>query len=215
MRELVQVLESAARSVGRLIASSEAAQDWGHPSALAQMSVGALAAHIISGLGRTEAVLDEAPPDSGLVVGIAAYYGRNRIGSAEELETGIHLALRADAERRAEAGPQALASAFEDLVDRLVPRLDGAPPGRLVSVIQVPGAGAALGGYIKTRIVELVVHGDDLAASIGAQWDPPADAATATIEVLLDLARARSGDLEVIRVFARRERADLTDLHVF
>ncbi|MGH9038437.1 MAG: hypothetical protein ACRD0O_21990, partial [Acidimicrobiia bacterium] len=62
--------------------------------------------------------------------------------------------------------------------------------------------------FIRTRIVELVVHGDDLAASIGVKaWQPTVDAAGLTIDVLIAVARQIHGDVEVIRALCRRERS--------
>jgi uncharacterized protein (TIGR03083 family) len=51
----------------------------------------------------------------------------------------------------------------------------------------------ALGQYLATRVVELVVHGLDLSAAIGIPSDPPVASARMAMEVLLDL--APPGDL--------------------
>lgn len=70
----------------------------------------------------------------------------------------------------------------------------------------VPAA-VRLDDFLRTRVVELVVHGDDLAASVAL--DPvPASTETTSVamEVLLHTARAAHGDLAVIRALARKER---------
>jgi hypothetical protein len=92
--------------------------------------------------------------------------------------------------------------------------LSTADPARLVSVVNVRGGATPLETYLRTRVVELVVHGDDLSASVGLAYEVPAAAAEVTLGVCLELARARSGDLAVVRAFTRRERADPGTLRV-
>jgi hypothetical protein len=61
--------------------------------------------------------------------------------------------------------------------------------------------------YLVTRVVELLVHGDDLATSVGiSSVAPPAAAATLAIELLVDAARSIHGDLAVLRSLTRSER---------
>ncbi|MEU8176518.1 hypothetical protein AB0C14_26905 [Microbispora hainanensis] len=59
-----------------------------------------------------------------------------------------------------------------------------------------------------TRLVELVVHLDDLAVSLDIPTSPvPAEAADAVAVCLTRIAVARHGLLPVIRILSRRERA--------
>lgn len=59
-----------------------------------------------------------------------------------------------------------------------------------------------------TRLVELVVHLDDLAVSLEVPTPPvPAEAAEAVTACLTRIAVARHGFLPVIRTLSRRERA--------
>jgi hypothetical protein len=62
-------------------------------------------------------------------------------------------------------------------------------------------------GYLATRIVELVVHGDDLASSVGLDWEPPFEAGALAIGILVQIASDQNGAVEVLRVLARSERA--------
>ncbi|HEY2213594.1 MAG TPA: hypothetical protein VGH31_00965, partial [Acidimicrobiales bacterium] len=66
------------------------------------------------------------------------------------------------------------------------------------------------------RILELIVHGDDLVASIPGLRvpDPPAAAIDVCVSVCLELARARVGDVAVLRAFTRAERAEEGALRV-
>jgi hypothetical protein len=63
--------------------------------------------------------------------------------------------------------------------------------------------------------VELVVHIDDLAVSVGRPTpDLPATATACTIGCLLEIARTRHGDLAVVRALSRRERDPISALRV-
>jgi hypothetical protein len=62
--------------------------------------------------------------------------------------------------------------------------------------------------YVATRLVEAVVHGDDLAASLGPEPPPFSDEATAFVaELLWASLRRRAGDAALLRALARSERA--------
>lgn len=74
-------------------------------------------------------------------------------------------------------------------------------------MVNVRGGFTTLDRYLRTRVVELAVHGDDLAASVGLAFDVPPAVADIVFGVCLELARARAGDLQVLRAFVRRERA--------
>ena len=70
-----------------------------------------------------------------------------------------------------------------------------------------------VGSAVRPR--EVVIHGDDLAASIGnTTWRADPDAAALAVETLITVARQNHGDHEVIRALARRERAALGVLPV-
>ena len=61
--------------------------------------------------------------------------------------------------------------------------------------------------YLETRIVELVIHLDDLAASVGRT--PPRvspEAESLVLRTLVEMATARHGASVMIRALARRER---------
>ena len=70
--------------------------------------------------------------------------------------------------------------------------------------------------YLVTRVVEIVVHTDDLSASVSIPT-PHFDASTVNlaIDCLMDVARLRHGDMAVLRALARRERDQVEALRVF
>ncbi|MEV1155853.1 hypothetical protein AB0J27_10650 [Micromonospora chokoriensis] len=62
--------------------------------------------------------------------------------------------------------------------------------------------------FLLTRVMELVVHTDDLAVSLGLPTPPmPQTATEATIRLLSSLAAWRHGCVNVIRALARPERS--------
>jgi hypothetical protein len=71
--------------------------------------------------------------------------------------------------------------------------------------------GLAVDDLLLTRVMELVVHADDLAVSLGIPTPAmPAEATDATIRLLARVAAWRHGPLAVVRALARRERAPET-----
>ncbi|MDP8961902.1 MAG: hypothetical protein M3N32_09840, partial [Actinomycetota bacterium] len=61
--------------------------------------------------------------------------------------------------------------------------------------------------YLRTRVVELLIHLDDLAASVGQRCPDVPDHAFRVVAGLLgELAAVRAGGLETVRSLARAER---------
>jgi hypothetical protein len=87
-------------------------------------------------------------------------------------------------------------------LERLRARLEGEPEGRLVKARDEV---LRLDDYLRTRIIELAVHTDDLCVSIGRET-PPLPGVAVAIEALVEVAILRHGELAVLRALARRER---------
>jgi uncharacterized protein (TIGR03083 family) len=193
-----------------VLGQPEVAAAWTQPSALDGMTVGGLVAHLLMAVERTALVLESVPPDAETVrvVGLPEFYGPNRIEQVDDLAAGLPALVREGAAARAAPGPEAVVAEVRALPARLRPAVDAAPEGRLVPVVQVRNGAARFDEYLVTRVVELVVHADDVACSVGtaAPEIPPPVLAVVT-SAFLDLAVARSGGVAVVRAFARRERA--------
>jgi hypothetical protein len=86
-----------------------------------------------------------------------------------------------------------------------------------VPVLRVAGAYTPLSEYLPTRILEAIVHGDDVRSSVPNLQvpGPPSAAVTVCLDVCMELARARVGDLGALRAFSRSERATPEALRVF
>lgn len=95
---------------------------------------------------------------------------------------------------------------------RLRARLPAEPGERRVEAL---GRVLLLDEYLKTRLVELTVHMDDLALSVGVSTPrEPADAYTVAIETLVHVATRRNGPLIVLRALSRAERQGADVLRV-
>lgn len=200
-------------AIAALLRSAQVGERWSEPSVLRGYTVGALVAHLVQATERVGVVLQQDEPP-GPIAGVVDFYGPNRVTADTDIEEGLHAAVRSGAARLAERGRDAVADRFEACLRDLAPVLDVTSPTRRVSVLQVPDGAAALDGYLRTRIVELVVHGDDISESVGLPLGPLPTATDIALDVCLQMARARSGDLSVLRVFVRQERATPEDLRV-
>jgi hypothetical protein len=194
---------SAASTSLHLIRSREVSDRWTEPSALPKMSVGALACHLGRQAVRAAEVLpvatDVAPLDS------AAEHYRSapwvRTTSPDEPPND-----RTVDDAEAALGPAALERRATDALESV---RDLLAAGGAREVVLVPWQGWSLRrhDFLLTRLVEIVVHTDDLAASV--EVPPPTfahDAFTPVLDLLTRLAVARHGQSAVISTLARTER---------
>jgi hypothetical protein len=200
----------AASTAVRLLERPELTERWQQDSVLAQFAVAALAGHLLRGMTTVEQYLDGPEPDGAGIS--AARYFHTVIRSAD-IDDAAHQAIRGRGAEAAAGGPAALASEARAALGRLSPRLAEMDAGRRLRVAS--GLVMTLDEYLRTRVVELVVHADDLAASLGVELAPPQPATCAiAIDVLVGVARIRHGDMAVLRALARRERDQVQALRV-
>ncbi len=203
-------LETAA-TVRPLLDEPALTASWESPGALELMSVGALAGHLVRAVATVERYLDEPPSEAPLLD--APGYLMSVDGLADEITSELHRGIRARAEAEARGGPEGVRATWDGAMRSLRRRLPDEPADRRVAVLG--GRAMLLDQYLVTRLLELVVHGDDLAASLGVE-PPPFDteATGLVVECLLEVARRRHGDLAVVRAFTRRERDVVQALRV-
>ena len=204
---------SVAKVAADLVADPVVAALWEDPSALAELTVGALAAHLARGASTVEQYLDgpggtvEAEPLSA-----PRYFAAMAL--SPEVGSELNQAVRQRASDAALAGQAQVAAQLAQCWSRLTELLSVEPPGRVLSVIG--GLAITLDEYLVTRTVELVTHIDDLAASIDVPTPTLPEAALVTaVDCMVEIARLRHGDLAVVRALARRERDPLAALRVF
>lgn len=208
----------AAAWAGSILASPSVAEGWDDPASVARYRVGGLAAHLAQGLARLDDVLARPAPEGVEPLDLVGFFGTHRLDTPDDLDAPAPAFLRRLAEDAAAAGPAAVAASFAACVERVGHRLAHESADRLVPVLSVPGAATRLDTYLTTRVVELVVHGDDLMASVDPAVPLPAVPALSVdvaLAALVTLARARSGDAAVLAAFTRRERAEPGRLLVF
>jgi uncharacterized protein (TIGR03083 family) len=194
-------LDAAATAV-RLLERPELAGHWAGASVLPEFTLAGLAGHLFRGMSTVERYLDEPEPSE---AGISAASYFDTVIRSADISDPANQAIRARGEEAAAGGPAALASDAQATLARLTSRLAGEGPGRRVRV--AGGLVLTLDEYLRTRVVELVVHAGDLAASLGVEPVPPQQATAAVaIDVLVGVARIRHGDMAVLWALARRER---------
>lgn len=202
---------SAVDVADQVLTSPRVAARWDDPSALPEMSVGAVAAHLVRALTTVETYLARPAPRAESVS--AATYFWTVLGDPSDLASAQNTAVRDRAHHEAEGGPGEVTERWEAAATTVREKLASEPLDRLVTVADE--LVLEIDDYLATRVVELLMHTDDLAVSVGtAPPDPPPEAARLAELVLLDLARLRHGDLEVLRALARRERSSAEILRV-
>lgn len=189
----------ACRRAAELMAEPVVARRWDEPSALDGMTVGALAAHLVRAAGATIAYLDRPAGDGDLLDAVEYFH--------QALVAPIHQRIKQVSSDEAAPGPAALADKCRDVADRLGERLAVEPPDRTIAALE--GRRLTLDDFCRTRLIEILVHLDDLAASVAMPPpDVPSEATRHVIDVLVGIARRRHGDWAVIRTLARGERAE-------
>ncbi|TYC01642.1 hypothetical protein FXF53_11290 [Micromonospora sp. WP24] len=196
---------TAARSAVRLLADPAVAERWDQPSALAEFGVAGLAGHLASQVFQVEAVLAEPVP-AGDPIGLLDHYARGSwIGAS--VDDDVNVGIRRVGEGLAQEGPQALAARTAEAVQRLTEALTRQPAGRVVHLARGPWS-LTLDDFLTTRLMEIAVHSDDLAVSVGvATSELPVDVFEPVLSLLARLAVRRHGQSAVLRALARAERA--------
>lgn len=208
------VVVAAAHAITPLLGNERVAERWPEPSALAGMTIGGLAGHLSRAVETIESSLAEPEPAADDLHTASTYFVA-ALSMAGDLQGPLHTGIRERAEAAGAVGPQALLTEHRARLDRVADLLETAPATRRVTVLR-GAARMTLDEYLPTRLVEIVVHADDLAVSVGATtpaFDPAA--MRVVIDVLVGTASAGHGDLAVIRAMARRERGELEALRVF
>lgn len=197
-----------------ILGRAEVGEAWARPSLLSDYTLGGLAAHAVHGVVWLEQLLKDTEPVGLRPVSVFEFFGLNRVEGDDT--DPVAASLRSAAEAFALTGVDAVGAACTTSCDELVGLLDGAPSDRAVPVLRVAGGQVALCDYLRTRVLEVVVHGDDIVCSLPGLTspDPPVRSMEVSLGVCLELARARVGDLGTLRGFARTERAVADPLRV-
>lgn len=212
MNDVRRAFLDALPSERRVLAANEVAAGWEKPSALPEMSTGALAGHLLRAATTVTTYLAQPPPEGAKPISSAEYIAT--ILTTSDIGDPVHVGIRDRAEKESAQGHDAVVSCWDETVESLTDILGSETGDRVITV--AGGLVMRLDGYLVTRLVELVVHADDLAISIG--FDSPRFAPAAmklVFDHLVEVARVRHGDLAVLRGFTRRERDVDAALRIF
>jgi hypothetical protein len=181
------------------------AAGWAGPSALPEWGVGGLAGHLAYQVLALPAAL-AGPVPTEPVVPLLEHYARVMWVGAD-LDDDINLRIRRGGEQAAAEGPAALADRVGAALHALAGELASAPD----RPVRIPLCGRwslRLDDLLVTRMMELAVHADDLAVSVGLPTPAlPPGAADAVLDLLSRLAVRRHGPTAVLRALSRAERA--------
>lgn len=195
-------LESSAVALG-LLREPVLAGRWAEPSALPDFSTGGLARHLANQITHTVPLLAAAPGDSAITV-LDHFTGGAWVASGAGSEANV--GIRSRSERAAAATtPAQLTADVEAALNELRTSIPAQPKSRVVDLGEW---GLTIDDFLLTRVLELVVHTDDLAVGLDIPTPSmPRDATDAAIHLLSRIATWRHGPLNVVRALARQERA--------
>lgn len=199
----------ATEAAATLLGNPLVGQRWDEPSALEGMTVGALSAHLVRAAGAVIAYLDRTDPaarpsdPADLLTPITYFHAA--------LDSPIHEQIKSVSSDEAAIGAEAMAAKCDDLVATMRERFASEPADRLVGALG--GRMLSLDDFCRTRLIEVLMHVDDLAASLD-QPTPETDPAgrAIVIEILVGIARHLNGDWAVLHALARNERPDAADV---
>lgn len=192
-----------------LLGRREVGDKWEEPSCLPEFSVRGLAGHLARSVLQVEWFLDMDEPEQAPISAVQ-YYAE--LTGVEDVDSELNVGVRSRGEETAAGGWARLYLDCGNSVDRLRERLPALDASRRVLAF---GRSLMIDEYLKTRLIELTVHLDDLASSVGLPMPAVPDMATTqAIAVLVGVARARHGDKAVLRALTRRERDKVDALRV-
>ena len=200
---MAETFLTAARTSADLARRAEVAENWNEESACAGMSVGGLAHHLVSQLTNTVRLLAAKPHDEAPIP-LLEHYARAAWVTAD-LDDDVNVGIREGADRDATGGPDALAPLVDEALAALPDLL-----ARSGDAVWIPWQGWSLTteDYLTTRMMEMVVHSDDLAASVGIPTPEfPEDVLGPVFTLLTGVAARRHGQVAVVRALSRPQRA--------
>ncbi|MEU9833856.1 maleylpyruvate isomerase N-terminal domain-containing protein [Streptosporangium sp. NPDC048047] len=199
---------STARSAADLLRGPEVAAAWSRPSALPEFGVAGLAGHLAYQILAVPPLLTGPVPREETIALLEHYTRVDWIGAS--LDDDINVRIRRGGREVSAEGHAALVAR----VDAALAELDGAlasAENRPVRISLWGPWSLTLDDMLITRMMELAVHSDDLAVSVGVATPAlPPGAADTVIGLLARLAVRRHGPTGVLRALSRAERAPAT-----
>ncbi|MEU0089849.1 maleylpyruvate isomerase N-terminal domain-containing protein [Kribbella sp. NPDC006257] len=193
------------RIAAGLLREPRLATVWGERSALAEFSVGGLAGHLAYQVLAIPQIVREPIPMEPTIT-LLEHYARVQWIDAK-LDDEISVRIRAGGDQLAVDGPQALAEQLDAAIQQLESDLS-TTPDRSVRISLWGPWSLMLDDMLVTRMMELAVHSDDLAVSLGVPTPAfPDSAMQVVVDLLTRLALRRHGQTPVLRALSRSERS--------
>jgi len=194
-----------AASAAELAADPAVAKRWGEPSALPGFTVGGLAEHLAGQVFSTARAIAE-PSSNEEQISLLEHYSRAAwVRTGRDSEANV--SIRDSGEGQAAEGPEAFIARLRSSLAEVVRTLPGIPADHRVR----PPAGPwslTLDDFLMTRMMELAVHSDDLAASVDLPTPAlPDSVLDPVLALLFSLAVGRHGPGAMLRALSRTERA--------
>ena len=197
----------AAELVDGLVSRAEVDAAWERESSCAGMTVGGLTRHLVSQTVLVANLLTVDPAahaGAALVTLLDNYAGAPWVGDDDE-GAALDRVLLERSNADAGEGPDRARALHAGAIERLPSALE-APPATVY--LRWLDARLATDDFLVTRLMEMVVHSDDLAESVGLR--APAFGETVlgpVLGLLTALAVDRHGQDAVVRMLARPQRA--------
>jgi hypothetical protein len=200
----------AADSAVVLLGGVEVVQRWSDPSALPGMTVGALAAHLGSQVLHVHAAVTAGTGVAdGRPVTLLEHYARVPWVEAG-FDDASNVAIREGAEHSAGIGHDALVLSVQQAVDDLRTAFTRNLPSGLPPAIRMAhwDWSVSFEDFLVTRVMEIVVHSDDLAVSVDvAPPRLPDPVLGPVLALLVGISLRRHGQAALVRTLSRSERA--------
>jgi len=205
-------LECAKISID-LVGDERVGARWEDPSCLPDMSVGQVAGHLShSGVFIVEEALAKTPSPAGTALSAS----RILSGAPLDADDPKHDDVRIVAASQSANGQTDLVAHLMSSVQRIEPELMMRDDDTIIAFPWGPGVPMTMRELLRSRIVELAVHLDDLAVSVEID-DLTLPEATVILagEVAVVIDVERYGATEVLRALCRRQRGSLDSLRTF
>lgn len=204
-RQASALLDCAAVTL-RLASRDEVRVSWLRESACAGMTVGGLTHHTVAQLGHVVTGLSAPAPVDAPVIALLEHYVRAPWVAASH--GGEADPDQNDRDNAAAAAGHATVLAQAERALAELPDLLARP--RDPDVVHIPWQGWSLAttDHLATRMMEMVVHGDDLAASVGLptpEHTPPV--VEAVLGLLTGVSLQRHGQVALVRALSRPQRS--------
>ena len=188
-----------------LLREPEVAARWDEPSALPEMTVGALAEHLaVQVVSGARGLTDDAWAPRGETVELVEHYRRSAWVGAD-INSEANVGIRQSAAAAAADGPDAVVERVRAALASVDPW-----PTEIRPTVSMPHWkwSMATDDFLTTRMMEMVVHADDLCAGLELETPLfPRSVSAPVFALLVAVAEDKHGQAAVTRALTRKERA--------